>query len=61
MNKEVKLTEELCALYRQCKHLDLNELKVYFPGLVKQITEIQETLRKIERVSNESADYYHKA
>ncbi len=61
MDKESKLTEALCELYRECKGLDLNEWKVFFPGSAKQIAEIQQTLRKIERASNESADHYHKA
>ena len=61
MDKENKLTEALCELYRECKSLDFNEFMLFLPGAAKQIKKIQITLRKIERVSNESADYYYKA
>ncbi len=51
--KEQQLIEEFCELYRLCKTLDYNELKVQFPGRIAELCAMQRTLNQIERVTNE--------
>ena len=53
MKEQTTLIEEFCQLYRLCKTLDFEELKVQFPGRINDFKLMQHTLNQIERVTNE--------